>query len=721
MRVRAPIAGLWPAASIPIPIITLILATATASPSAPILPRQSPASWEQYVRAPSSAIVRPHGILSNYTQGSVTNPSGLISVSGSSGATVLTGTADQTETPSLVVDFGQNVVGQLLLDFAGSTNGSGGFPGVRLAFSEALEYLTDRSDYTRSDRAQGDPPQLVTTGTDQIAVKNEPYTWENQWGCSYNNTATTNNLQVCADGLHAFRYVRISLDAIDTDAPYTSRLGRVNISSVALRWSGYLGTPETYDGWFECADASLTQYWFDGAYTAEMGTDIFRANDTEPRGATSPSLVGKLVLHDGAKRDRDPYMGDLAVAALTSYLSHSDASIAALNVLEDLAAHQRNDGWIPPASINEYTLALFDYPLYWVVCSWDYVFYTGNTTYVDAHYPNLVEVLDTYYPAHTDNSTQLLVRPDGYGDFAFLPRPGSAAYYSALYVLALNKAASLADLDTSHAGDATRWRARAAAVSQGFQATLWDSSVSAFFDRKCSDSTGCSAHAQDGNSLAILSGIANATTGARALAYLSANNAKEYGNAFYDAGGEDLGQGFSDRVYAFISYFEGAARFETNDIQGAMDLVRRTWGWYSKEGQDPGITHWEGVGAGGAKYEAADTSLAHGWSTGVTPLLTTYVLGVKPTAPGFREWTVQVHGADVDNIPWARGVVPTPYGPLGVNWTVAADGTLDVVVDPPMGTNGTVLGRKASEAQGMRVEGGKKTAVRFVGDKATVL
>ncbi|KAI1185496.1 glycoside hydrolase family 78 protein [Nemania serpens] len=661
---------------------------------------QDPPSWQQYVRAPEAqaGIVRPVTVLPGYTLGDVENADGLVT---GAAPTVLTrggGSMEEDETPTLVVDFGQNVVGQLLLEFAGSTNGTAtgsgsGFPGIRLAFSEALEFLTERSDYTRSDRAQGDPPQLVTTGTDQVAVKNAPYTWEDQWGCEYGS-------QVCADGLHAFRYVRISLDALDTDAPYMSAAGEVRIASVGLRWSGYRGTPDTYAGWFECSDADLTQWWFDGA--------------------TSASLLGKLVLHDGAKRDRDPYMGDLAVASLTSYLSHgASAAAATLNVLEDLAAHQRADGWIPPASINGYSLALFDYPLYWVLCSWDYVFYTGDApAYIDAHYDVLTAVLDVYYPAHTDATTQLLVRPDGYGDYAFLPRPGSAAYYSALYVLALNKAAALAELRTNNTNndDAARWRDRAAAVSRGFHDTFWDASASAYLDRNCTGDAGCAAraHAQDGNSLAALAGIGDATTASAALAYLAANNARPYGNAFYDAGGEALGAGFSDRVYAFTSYFEGAARFEARGARGALDLIRRTWGWMAA--RDPGITHWEGVGADGTKYEGADTSLAHGWSTGVTPLLTSYVLGVRPTKPGFREWSVDVV-VDTEDVSWARGVVPTPHGPLGVSWWVLPSGDIEIVVDPPEGTSGTV-GGPAAGSERVAVRGGKETTVRFVGTKA---
>jgi hypothetical protein len=119
---------------------------------------------------------------------------------------------------------------------------------------------------------------------------------------------------------------------------------------MSLELSAFHGTPDTFKGWFECSDSDVTQWWFDGVYTNDLCTDVFRDNDTEPREAASPSLIGKLVIHDAPKRDRDPYVGDLAVASLTSYLSHKVPE-ASRNVLADLAEHQREDGWIPPASM----------------------------------------------------------------------------------------------------------------------------------------------------------------------------------------------------------------------------------------------------------------------------------------------------------------------------------------------------------------------------------
>ncbi len=185
---------------------------------------------------------------------------------------------------------------------------------------------------------------MLTTQS-QIAVGSAPYTWTDTLGCE-----DAAEKKVCSDGLHGFRYLKICLAAYEGDSDYTSGYGEVTINSVYLSYEGFLGSSDTYTGWFECSDKDLTQWWYDGVYTNDMTTDIFLANNTEPRNAASQTLIGKLVLHDGAKRDRDPYVGDVSVSGLTSFISHSMAE-SVTNVLADLADHQRSDGWIPPASM----------------------------------------------------------------------------------------------------------------------------------------------------------------------------------------------------------------------------------------------------------------------------------------------------------------------------------------------------------------------------------
>lgn len=645
-----------------------------------VLSSDAAPDWQKYVRSPPNQIVRPVAVLTNYTQGNVTNPDGLLT---GKGATTFTRTnvsagTEKDVPPTIVVDFGQNVVGVLSIKFDGaqSFNNTPGLPGIRLAFSETLQYLTNVSDFSRS--YNGD---TITPGSDQIAVNPYPYTWTDAHGCEYGN-------EVCEDGLHGFRYVKVYLDALPSDAPYTTSYGSVSIGSMSLNFSAFLGTPDTFTGYFESSDDQLNQWWYDGVYTNDLCTDIFRANDTDPRGAASPTLIGKLVLHDGAKRDRDPYVGDLAVSARTSYVSH-DLHLAPRNVLADLGDHQRADGWIPPASINNYTLPLLDYPLWWVVCSYDLFMYTGDTAYINQYYQNIVKVLDTFYPSATDTNSQLISKgigiSGGYGDYAFLPRSGPVTYYNALYVLALDNAASIATfLGGSKQADADRWTARAQVVSAALNKYNFDTTNGAFFDGTCGGEAYCQTHAQDGNSLSILTGVANGTRANQILSYLSSHNARPYGNSFYD--NDVIGAGFSQRVYAFISYFEIEARFLVGSASSALEEIRRLYGWMASH--DPMTTQWEGIGDNGTPYEGAYTSMAHGWGTGIVPALTNYVLGVIPQGPGFSVYSIKPMPGDVR---WAKGAVPTPNGPIRVSWNSnPGGGQFYLSASAPAGTKGTI-------------------------------
>jgi len=104
-------------------------------------------SWHKYVRASSERTVHPLRVLNQYTKGNVTNAKGLIQ---DKGLTILTRNNSSSREPTIVIDFGQNTVGLVQIEFAGSRNFTHGRPGLRLAFSETLQFLSDRSDFSRS-------------------------------------------------------------------------------------------------------------------------------------------------------------------------------------------------------------------------------------------------------------------------------------------------------------------------------------------------------------------------------------------------------------------------------------------------------------------------------------------------------------------------------------------------------------------------------------------
>jgi hypothetical protein len=129
-----------------------------------------------------------------------------------------------------------------------------------------------------------------------------------------------------------------------------------------------------------------------------------------------------------------------------------------------------------------------------------------------------------------------------------------------------------------------------------------------------------------------------------------------------------------------MSYFEVVARLQAGLDTSALDLLRREWGYMVKNG--PGTT-WETIGPYGSAPLGG--SWAHGWSSGAAPALTAYVLGVRPTGPGFSTFVVEPHPGD---LAWARGVVPTPHGDIRVSWRMEA-GRPAITVEAPRGTRWT--------------------------------
>lgn len=370
-----------------------------------------------------------------------------------------------------------------------------------------------------------------------------------------------------------------------------------------------------------------------------------------------------------------------------------------------------NEKQVTDRRSNNYTLPLFDYPLWWVVCSVDLIMYTGDTSYAQTYWKALTRTLDDYYPQYIDNTTKLLTKASemGYGDYAFLPRSGPVTYYNALYIHALSYAAQLAS-NLGHASDSDRWTARASQLRSALKQKNFDTKVGAFFDGgPCPGQpagTICNVHAQDGNSLAILAGVTDSKTSKSVLDYWANATAHPYGNAFYDSSVLSPNDAFADRVYAFISYFELEARFITPGAEtSAFDELRRLYGWMASH--DPQITMWEGIGPGGSPYEGSFTSMAHGWSTGIVPLLSNHVLGVKPLEPGFKKWQLcpVITGG---GLTWAKGQVPTPKGPIQVSWEYKKTGKssrFSMTVKAPTGTSGVICIPAQEKGRVVKVDG----------------
>ena len=425
------------------------------------------------------------------------------------------------------------------------------------------------------------------------------------------------------------------------------------------------------NGSFTSSDPSLDAIWAASVQTAE--DSVSRPVDLDSRDC---DIDLPLVLLDSPQRDRCPYIGDQAVDGLTLLMTGTDANVDR-DMIEWYADHQNADGSIPSSPIFHAGENLIDYNAYWIEALYDYVLYTGDVLFLKRSFPALTALVDRFYPAHL-TAGGLLANWQDDADYAGIQRGGLVvAYYNAEYERALGMAATLAAWNGSDDREVA-WSSRAKTLATAFGPAFWDPAAGAYQDTTTSDDV----HPEDGNSFAVLAGLATPPQARSALAYLSKNESRPWGNTITDSDDWDRpgwGSDGTERVYPFISYYEVLARYAAGEDDSALELIRREWGWMLDHG--PG-TMWENIGPDGLVPVNSDPSYDHGWSSGAAPALTNYVLGVEPTSPGFATFTVTPHPGDLDS---AEGDVPTPHGTIHVSWTVR-DGAVQVEVAAPSGT-----------------------------------
>jgi hypothetical protein len=465
-------------------------------------------------------------------------------------------------------------------------------------------------------------------------------------------------------------------------------------------------------GSFAASDPLLTTIWTGSVKTA---TDMVVAGPLTTDSRGNPCRIAlDTVLLDGVARDRCPYVGDQAVTGMTLLVSRpADARVLRAMIVW-YASEQHDDGSIPASPEAGGVTTLFDYNAYWVEDLYDYVLYTGDLVLAREVWPSLVRLLDGWYPARVGPSG-LLVNGLGNRDYGNIPRAGTTvAYFNAGYARALGQAAAVAAW-VGRPAEAAAWKARIASLAAAFGPAFWDASAGAYKDA----TTGPVVHPEDGNVFAVLAGLTSLPRAREALDYLERHDWQPYGAALADNDtwhGYPWGAGASKRVYPFIGYFELLARYQSGLDSSAAALIRREWGYMVKNG--PRSTMWETIGADGSPPTDQQPSFDHGWSSGAAPALTSYALGVRPASPGFGSYVAQPHPADLR---WARGVVPTPHGPIRFSWaygrgvltaTVSAvvPGRITLPADGPATLDGKAIPRQSLQTT-VKVPAGKHILV----------
>jgi alpha-L-rhamnosidase len=452
-------------------------------------------------------------------------------------------------------------------------------------------------------------------------------------------------------GAHVFRYIarpgRQRFERFEWTAVRYAQITVRNapdglrIRHVGSTFSHY---PAEARGHFECSDPLLTRLWDVGRYTL------------------------RLCMHDGWEdcpgREQRQWLGDATVEFLVGQAAFGP-SVNALNrqFLQHAAESQRPDGltqMYAPGDHRTNGMLIPDWTLQWILNAEQHLLYTGDVGAIEAVFPAIQRALAWFERQIGPHDLVANLPYWHFHDWAALGRHGEAATLNAVLVGALRAAATLARaLESQRA--ARRYDALADRVAAALNARHWDAERGVYVDvvdpRTGHRERRVSQHA---NAAMILWDIAPRDRWAAMIESIT-----DPGRLVFTAAPPIVPSGapFNPEQHVvlantFFSHFVYRALCRAGRFDLALALMRERYGRMLARGA---TTLWE-------SYDPT-ASLCHGFSATPVYQLSTEVLGVYPTAPGFARFRLSPQLADLQ---YARGIFPTVHGDIEVQWTRAA-------------------------------------------------
>jgi hypothetical protein len=554
---------------------------------------------------------------------------------------------------NLVFDFGIEVGGIVSVSYSSSSSGSLG-----LAFTEASTWIGEWSDASNGKFAGRDGALYANISG------------------SVNGTYTMPDKSMRG----GFRYLTAFLI---TNASTTVEITDVQLElSFQPTWANL----RAYQGYFHCDDELLNRIWYAGAYTLQTNAvpvDTGRwvpmlANGWANNGTLGP---GDTIIVDGAKRDRAVWPGDMGIAVPSSFVSIGDLD-SVKNALQVMYNYQNADGSFPEAGPPLLQQNSDTYHMWSMIGTYNYMLYTNDAAFVLQNWSRYLRAM-TYIYGKVDSSG--LLNQTGTRDWARWQTGFNNTEANIILYRTLTTGASLATWLNDTTGVADTWLSRAETLRTNIQKYCFDEPYGAFKD----NATATTLHPQDANSMAVLFGIVNATDPkATSISSRLTDNWSPIGAVAPELPGN---------ISPFISSFEIQAHLTIGETSRALELIRRSWGWYANHPNGTGSTVIEGYlvngtfgyrSSRGYGYDASYVSHAHGWSSGPTSALTEFVVGLSVTGPAGRTWTLKPQFGDLKN---AEAGFTTGLGKFMAKWKVDGRRGYQVELSTPEGTSGGLV------------------------------
>ena len=441
---------------------------------------------------------------------------------------------------------------------------------------------------------------------------------------------------------------------------------RAKILSVWAEESSYSGGPSPRSihagepvpgaGSFACSDPLLTAIWKAGAYTA--------------------SVCRQDGFIDCPSREQRQWTGDAQIQGLLNHVACGDARIVRKAILQ-AAQTQGADGMIAMASTSdigaEWRTFIPDYALYWILSIGDYIDYSGDLAIAEEIFPAVAKALGWFMPWLDPEGLLSGVPGWVFVDWSEkLDRRGEVLALNALFATALKVASRVAE-GAGAPALADRWRALASSVASAAADRFWDSKRAVYAD--CWAESGLSpVVSQQANAAAVAFGIAPDARWDSIFDYILDEGRIKLTKAWrWDA--ERPFEARHDVILAqpFSCHFLHAALARAGRVDDILANIRTRWAPMLTGG-----TFWE-------SWQLTEmTSRCHAFSATPVYDLSTYVLGLRPAAPGFARFEANPWFGDLE---WASGSMPTPAGPLSLAWH-RHGGMIELEIVVPEGLSG---------------------------------
>ncbi len=352
-------------------------------------------------------------------------------------------------------------------------------------------------------------------------------------------------------------------------------------------------------------------------------------------------------------REQALYAMDARNQALAGYYCFGNYDFAAASWKLLGQGMNEKDGFLELCSPGQVGVNIPSFSLAWILALDDYMLFSGDRDFVKSQLPIARRIIER---CNRESTGPIVGTPQGKRMWNFyewapgLDGSGSRGFevvteerfeapLNLFYLLALDAMAKMAK---ECGDDGAEFTKIAGEVRAAFADKFWDGDEKAFLTRV---GDGNAPHfAELTQALAILAGVVpEAELGGLRDRLARDNNGM-------------VPCTISHTLYKFEALLTDRDRFAAR----VFELIERDWGFMLGQGA---TSFWETIDGASAFGNAG--SLCHGWSGIPAWFYGAYVLGVKPTAPGFKEYDVKpISGVFTT----AEGTVPTPDGQIDIKW-----------------------------------------------------